>query len=84
MTANYPAGLVSSKHVTTANTYLFISVRFTNKDKMNEILINRLNNNAVVPNTKKKQQLPRQHGYVGPPLAEDGHHGRWLNMTGQR
>ena len=27
---------------------------------------------------------PRQHGYVGPPLAEDEHRGRWLNLTGQR
>ena len=28
--------------------------------------------------------LSRQRGYVGPPLAEDGHRGRWLNLTGQR
>ena len=35
------------------NKHLPITVRFTNRDKRNEIFLNRLNNNAVGPNTRK-------------------------------
>ena len=51
MAANYLAGLVSLKLVSTVSIHLL--VRFTNRDKRNEIFLNWLNNNAVGPNARK-------------------------------